>query len=227
MASAKNSFTAKVLIVEGLRATKPAYLTALEKHNFAVTIEHRAQTAVKRAQALAPDIVILDAASLKTSGTRICNQLRATLNGTPVILIADKKNIPSQSCGASALLVLPFTPRKLLNSVTRLLPGDESATLQVGPIKLNLAQRRVSCGGREERVTPKQARLLEMFLRAPGQLLTRKAILKYVWDTDYTGDTRTLDVHISWLRSIIEPNPQKPRYLKTLRAQGYRLDLPL
>ena len=90
----------------------------------------------------------------------------------------------------------------------------------------NLAQRRISCGGREERVTPKQARLLEMFLRSPGQLLTRKQIIKHVWDTDYTGDTRTLDVHMSWLRSVIEPNPRKPRYLKTLRGQGYRLDIP-
>ena len=65
-----------------------------------------------------------------------------------------------------------------------------------------------------------------MLLRAPGQLLTRKQIIKHVWDTDYTGDTRTLDVHVSWLRSVIEPNPQKPRYIKTLRGQGYLLDLP-
>ena len=75
-------------------------------------------------------------------------------------------------------------------------------------------------------MTPKQARLLEMFLRAPGVVLTRKAIIKHVWETDYTGDTRTLDVHVSWLRSVIEPNPRKPRYLKTLRGQGYRLDIP-
>jgi DNA-binding response OmpR family regulator len=75
-------------------------------------------------------------------------------------------------------------------------------------------------------VTPKQAKLMEMFLRAPGQLLTRKAIIKYVWDTDYTGDTRTLDVHMSWLRSVVEADPRKPRYLKTVRGDGYRLDLP-
>jgi DNA-binding response OmpR family regulator len=218
--------TAKVLLLESERTTAPSYAPALEKRGYAVTIEHNTSSALKRAQSLDPDVMVLDAASLKTSGARICRRLRASVNGTPILLIVDKKTQPDPNSGASVTLVPPFTPRKLLNSVARLLPGDESACLQAGPIKLNLAQRRIICGGREERVTPKQTRLLEMFLRAPGQLLTRKAIIKHVWDTDYTGDTRTLDVHMSWLRSVIEPNPRKPRYLKTVRGQGYRLDLP-
>lgn len=197
----------------------------MEKRGYAVTVEHSTQALVKRLQSLTPDVVVLDAASLKTSGARICRQMRGAMNGTPILLVVDKKHVPDGDVGANAVLPLPFTPRKLLNHVARLLPGDDSASLQVGPLKLNLAQRRITCGGREERVTPKQAKLLEMFLRAPGQLLSRKAIIKHVWDTDYTGDTRTLDVHMSWLRSVIEPNPQKPRYLKTVRGQGYRLDL--
>ncbi len=218
--------TAKVLLLESERTSAPSFAPALEKRGYTVTVEHDAQAALKKASALEPDVVVLDAASLKTSGARICRRLRASTNGTPILLIADKKNLPDPNCGASVTLVTPFTARKLLNMVSRLLPADDGACLQVGPIKLNLAQKRIICGNREERVTPKQARLLEMFLRAPGQLLTRKAIIKHVWDTDYTGDTRTLDVHMSWLRSVIEPNPRKPRYLKTLRGQGYRLDLP-
>lgn len=218
--------TAKILLIESDRTNAPSFGPALEKRGYVVSVEHTLPALFKRVQAFAPDIVVLDAASLRTSGARMCRQLRAQLNGTPILLVADKKNAPDAQCGATAMLFTPFTPRKLLNGVARLLPGDASAYLQVGPIKLNLAQKRIACGGREERVTPKQARLLEMFLRAPGQLLTRKAIIKHVWDTDYTGDTRTLDVHISWLRGVIEPNPRKPRYLKTLRGQGYRLDLP-
>jgi DNA-binding response OmpR family regulator len=218
--------TAKVLLLESERPRAPSFAPALEKRGYAVTIEHDARAALKRASTLGPDVTILNAASLKTSGARICRRLRASLNGAPILLIADRKNMPDANCGASVTLVMPFTPRKLLNTVSRLLPADGGASLQVGPIKLNLLQKRVICGSREERVTPKQAKLLEMFLRAPGQLLTRKAIIKHVWDTDYTGDTRTLDVHMSWLRSVIEPNPRKPRYLKTLRGQGYRLDVP-
>ena len=219
-------FSAKVLLLETERANSPTFAAALEKRGYAVTVERSTQAALKRSQTLSPDIVVLNAASLKTSGARICRRIKVSLNGTPVVIIADKKSIPSGNCGAAATIVVPFTPRKLLNSIARLLPGDDSTALHLGPIKLNLAQRRISCGGREERVTPKQARLLEMFMRAPGQLLTRKQIIKHVWDTDYTGDTRTLDVHMSWLRSVIEPNPRKPRYLKTLRGQGYRLDIP-
>jgi DNA-binding response OmpR family regulator len=217
---------AKILLMESERTNAPSFAPALEKRGYAVTIEHRIQATLKRVASLEPDVVILDAASLKVSGARLCRQLRASMNGTPILLVADKKNIPDPNCGASATLTMPFTPRKLLNSVSRLLPSDDSAALQLGPIKLNIVQRRLSCGGREERLTPKQVKLLEMFLRAPGQLLTRKAIMKHVWETDYIGDTRTLDVHMSWLRNVIEPNPDKPRYLKTMRGQGYRLDVP-
>lgn len=217
---------AKVLLLEIERANSPSFAGALEKRGYNVTVERTAQAAVKRSLSFSPDIVVLNAASLKTSGARICRRLRASRDGTPVVIIADKKNVPDANCGAAATLVAPFTARKLLNGVARLIPGDDSSALQLGPIKLNMVQRRISCGGREERVTPKQAHLLEMFLRSPGVVLTRKAIIKHVWDTDYTGDTRTLDVHMSWLRSVIEPNPRKPRYLKTLRGQGYRLDIP-
>jgi DNA-binding response OmpR family regulator len=217
--------TAKILLMESERANAQSYAPALEKRGYAVTVEHNTATALKRVQTLRPEVVVLNASSLKTSGERICHRLRAASSGLPIVLVVDKRNLPSPACEASVTLVTPFTPRKLLNSVARLLPGDESACLQVGPIKLYPALRRVQCGGREERVTPKQAKLLEMFLRAPGQLLTRKAIIKYVWDTDYTGDTRTLDVHMSWLRGVIEADPRKPRYLKTVRREGYRLDV--
>jgi DNA-binding response OmpR family regulator len=217
---------ARVLLIESDRANALSFGPALEKRGYTLSVERNTQLVLKRAQTFVPDIVVLDAASLRTSGARICRQLRAQLNGTPILLVADKKSAPDAHCGATAMLFTPFTPRKLLNGVARLLPGDDNTYLQAGPIKLNLAQKRIVCGGREERVTPKQARLLEMFLRAPGQLLTRKQLIKHVWDTDYTGDTRTLDVHISWLRGVIEPNPRKPRYLKTLRGQGYRLDVP-
>jgi len=217
--------TANILLLESERTSTPDFRAALEKRGYTVLVEHTSRATLKATRTVEPDLVVLDAASLKTSGTRICRQLRATLDGTPILLIVDKKNQPDPTNGATVTLQLPFTSRKLVNSVSRLLPGDESGYVQVGPIKLNLAQKRIVSGGKEKRVTPKQARLMEMFVRAPGQLLTRKEIIKHVWDTDYTGDTRTLDVHMSWLRSVLEPNPRHPRYLKTVRGQGYILDL--
>jgi len=216
---------AQILLIESHRAHANSFAPALTKRGYTVTVEHSTQTVNKRLTVLQPDVVVLDAASLKTSGARMCRQLRGQLNGTPILLVADKNNPPDVNCGASALLYTPFTPRKLLNGVARLLPGDANGYMQVGFIRLNLGQLRIACAGREQRVTPKQAKLLEMFLRAPGELLTRKAIMKRVWDTDYTGDTRTLDVHISWLRGALEIDPTNPRFLKTIRGVGYRLDV--
>ncbi|MCA9909541.1 MAG: winged helix-turn-helix domain-containing protein, partial [Anaerolineae bacterium] len=75
-------------------------------------------------------------------------------------------------------------------------------------------------------LTPKLSQLVEIFLRHPGQTLDRKLLMAQVWDTDYLGDTRTLDVHIRWFRRAVEDNPSKPLYLKTVRGIGYRLELP-
>ena len=152
---------------------------------------------------------------------------RSALNGVPIVQVAPEGSRAGSGNGATLTLVQPFTPRKLLNRVARLLPGDDSFNLEVGPIKLNLAQRKVRCRGKDARLTPKQARLLEVFMHNPGKLLTRATLIRQVWHTDYTGDTRTLDVHMSWLRSSLDEDPRRPGLLKTIRGMGYRLDLPV
>ena len=146
--------------------------------------------------------------------------------GVPVILVSPEGSRPDTASGATLTLMHPFTARKLLNRVARMLPGDDKEVLKVGPIVLNQAQRKVRCLKKEARLTPKEVKLLEMFLNSPGKLLTRKKLIKRVWNTEYMGDTRTLDVHMSWLRKAIEPDPKNPRFFRTVRGMGYRLDLP-
>ncbi|HKZ68617.1 MAG TPA: response regulator transcription factor [Anaerolineales bacterium] len=216
--------SAIVLLLESDKASAPSFAPALEKRGYNLTIVHSATDAAAEINGTVPGVIVVDAASLKTSGTRMCRDLRKALTYARILLVVDRKTLVDENNGADLTLQLPFTPRKLLNGVNRLMPAGEGASLQVGPIKLNLAQRKVKCGSREERLTPKQSKLLEVLMRHAGEVVTRKMLIKQVWDTDYTGDTRTLDVHVSWLRSVIEPNPVKPRYLKTLRGQGYRLD---
>jgi DNA-binding response OmpR family regulator len=87
-----------------------------------------------------------------------------------------------------------------------------------------MRNRRVSCNGREERITPRLVKLLKMLIEHRGDVVQRETLFKSVWDTAYTGDTRTLDVHISWLRQAIEEDPRHPQMLKTVRGLGYRLD---
>ena len=85
--------------------------------------------------------------------------------------------------------------------------------------------KRVRCQGREARLTPRLVRILRILMQHPGEVVERAVLFRHVWDTEYTEDTRTLDVHISWLRQAIEEDPRKPQFLKTIRGVGYRLDI--
>ena len=216
---------ANILLIESDRASIPSFASALEKKGYSVDIYHTIEPALNAAETFPPDVVILDAASMRTSGTRMCRIIRSKLDGLPIILVSPEYSETDPGNGASITLIQPFTPRKLLNRVARLLPGDESFILEVGPIRLNLAQRKVFVSGKESRLTPKQTKLLELFMLNPGRLLTRKSLIKQIWQTDYIGDTRTLDVHMSWLRNAVEQDPSKPQLLKTIRGMGYRLDI--
>jgi len=217
---------ADVLLIESGRASAPSFAPALERKGYEVQVHHKLEKALSSAKKTPPDLLVLDAASMKTSGTRMCRKARAELDGVPIILVSPEDTKPDLGSGANLTLVHPFTPLKLLNRVERMLPGDDRYTLEAGPIKLNIAKGRVRCMKKETRLTPKLTKLLEVFLRNPGRLMMRKTLIRKVWQTDYTGDTRTLDVHMSWLRQAIETNPSRPKYFKTIRGMGYRLDLP-
>lgn len=104
--------------------------------------------------------------------------------------------------------------------------SDEGKILQAGGLTLSLGTRRVNNGSKERRLNPKEFELLKVFMRSPGRVLSRKLLMKKVWKTDYVGDTRTLDVHIHWLRGKIEEDPKFPVYLRTVRKVGYRFDIP-
>jgi DNA-binding response OmpR family regulator len=122
------------------------------------------------------------------------------------------------------ILELPFTSRKLLNRIAPLLPGDGKNIIHVGFIRLDLELKRVRCKGREARLTPRLTHLLRVMMQHAGEAVERQKLFSEVWETQYTGDTRTLDVHISWLREAIEADPRHPQFLKTIRGVGYRLD---
>jgi len=154
--------------------------------------------------------------------------MRDTLNGVPIIHIrSDKHAVGDEKAGPGDIsLDMPFTARKLHNRVLRLLPDDSDEELSQGPVKLDLRHRVVRAHGKEKRLTPKCAGLLEQFMRHPGETLDRSFLMKKVWDTDYVGDTRTLDVHVRWLRERIEEDPSSPQYLRTVRGVGYRFGVP-
>jgi len=214
----------KVLVIEGNRADSPNFVPALRKKEYHVDVVRSGQEALRQAAASAPDVIVLHAASLRTNGKRICSLLRKNIPNCPIILIHAEGEEYDGHFEADAILQLPFTPRKLINRIRALVPAESDKLLSTGPISLDLERNIVYCDGKQTRLTPKLTELLERLMRRHGEVLERENLFAAVWQTEYTGDTRTLDVHISWLRQAIEENPRHPKYLKTIRGVGYRLD---
>lgn len=215
----------RILLIEGKRADTPPFLPALKRKGYDVESVPSGKAALNRLTIFQPELVIVNAASLRTNGARICASLRENIPTTPIVLITTAGTTTPQTETVQAILPLPFTARKLLNRIAPLIPARTDHNLSAGPITLNLARGSVQYNQRETQLTPRLVRLLQLFLQRPGQLITRQELFTAAWQTNYTEDTRTLDVHISWLRRAIEENPHTPRHLKTVRGLGYRLDI--
>ena len=204
-----------VLLIEGKRADRPSYMSGLSKKGFDVESAETGSEALKKLKSIDPKAVIVDAASMRTSGTRICSGLRKALSDTPIILIvAEDQNGVNPEC-ADEVLQLPFTLQKLLNRLKPYMSINQNKKLVCGSIELDLKQRWLCCAGKRTRLTPRLFTLMETFMRQPGEVLQREELFKTLWETDYLGDMRSLDVHISWLRQALEEDPRHPRYIKT------------
>jgi DNA-binding response OmpR family regulator len=204
---------ATILIIEGKRAGYPAFSSALIKKGYEVMSVASGSDAIKHLNIdIDPDVIIVSAASLRSTGKRICQSLRDVTQEIPIILIiAEGGKIENGE--ANITLNLPFTVKKLENRLKHVLPHESEKTLRIGPIRLDIEQRIVRCLGKQTRLTPRLISLLSLLIKQHGEILERNDLFSRVWETDYTDDTRTLDVHISWLRKAIEVDPLKPRFL--------------
>jgi DNA-binding response OmpR family regulator len=215
---------ARILLIESTRAKKTSFADALKKRYEVLSVPSGKQ-ALLMAKHETPHVIVLDAISMRTPGDRVCQHLREQLPDLPLIHLHPGPLESEESC-ADVVLFLPFTSRKLVNSIERLLESPGDAIISCGPFAVHVGRRVLIVQGQETTLTPKLALLVETFFRNPGQTLDRKLLMERVWHTNYMGDTRTLDVHIRWIRRAIETDPGSPRYLKTVRGVGYRLDIP-
>ncbi|UCG23748.1 MAG: response regulator transcription factor [Chloroflexota bacterium] len=215
---------ATILLVEGGSAGLYSMATALAKAGLSVTTVNSGVEAMRWLQDGRPDLVVLDASSMRSNGVRTCRRLRKALPQTPIIHCRAAGADEDRSAKADIYLVRPYTARKLLNRIWTLLPADDltEEIVRAGTLTYYCSKRSVEVEGQgERRLTPKLAQLLEEFLRHPNQILGRHTLMENVWKTSYFGDTRTLDVHIRWMREIIEVDPARPLLLRTVRGVGY------
>ena len=213
-----------LLVIEGRHAEIPSFAGDLQKKGFDVVLFQNGSQAVSKLKQLDPCIVVINAPTLRSTGIRICLSVRKKDPKIPIILILEKER-PVDKDLADAVLALPFTVQKLVNRIKALTPGDGNNMISAGPIRLDLENRRVRSLGKNTKLTPRLIALLQILMDKHGEVVERDALFKKVWETNYTGDTRTLDVHISWLRRAIELDPDNPKFLKTIRGVGYRLDV--
>lgn len=177
------------------------------------------QRAPRELEEAMADVILIDATSLRGSGEALARNLRRLAPAAHLILIAENDT----QTGLSYDFLLPADVHwhRALKVVEHTLQSGRRQVLVAGPFVLDLVERTVVCPVGEASLATKLFSLLELFMRNPGKTVTRLQIMQDVWHTSFMEDTRTLDVHISWLRRAIEPNPRQPVYLRTQRGVGY------
>ncbi len=216
---------ANVIWIEGARTANPSFVPALRKKGLHIEVVPSGSAALALIDIINPHFIIINAASFRSSGIRVCRTLRMSAESLPIIVIENPDHPFTDKTIPNVILSLPFTSRKLVNRIKLFVPAEGKNVLKAGPIQLDMERKHVICEDREAQLNPRLTSLLQTLMEHVGDVVLREELFRHVWRTEYTGDTRTLDVHISWLRRAIEENPRQPNYLKTIRGVGYRLDI--
>jgi two-component system response regulator VicR len=225
----------KILAVDDERLIVDSIKYGLQKEGYVVVAAYDGEQAITKAHDEKPDLILLDVQLPKKDGWAALREIRQT-SRVPIIMLtargeeADK--VLGLELGADDYLVKPFSMRELLARVraalrraTEYVEAPAHPT-KIGEIELDPASHRVMRNGELLELTRKEYDLLQYLMLNAGKVIARNDLIDKVWHTDWVGDTRTLDVHIRWLREKIEKNPSAPRYIQTVRGVGYRFATP-
>ena len=226
---------ATVLIVEDEENLREAVKYNLEKEGFATLSAGDGEIGLDIAQKLNPSLVILDLMLPKIDGLQVCQRLRRETN-IPIIMLTAKADeidrVIGLELGADDYVTKPFSMRELLARVKALLRRSEQALsdfrtqppefLTAGNLQIDSNSHQVSLDGESLYLTPKEFELLRLLVANKGRAFEREQIIEELWGYDYVGNTRTVDVHVRWLREKIEINPSSPKRIITIRGIGYR-----
>jgi len=224
-----------MLVVEDDETIRETIRDALELEGFAVQACGNGRDALQLLQR-APEgqgfsLVVLDLMLPGLGGLDVCRQLRQHNNQTPILVVSardtETDRVLGLEVGADDYLVKPFGMRELVARCRALLRRSASAAprarmLEHANLRLYQEECRVTRDGVAVNLSPKEYRLLELFMQNPRRVWSRDQLLEQLWGIDYFGDSKTVDVHIRWLREKLEDNPSAPVHLVTVRGFGYR-----
>lgn len=224
----------KILLIEDDEAILLGLEGALQDEGYETRIAHTGTEGLRLAKEYPSDLLILDLMLPGMSGLEICKRLRDGGIKTPVIMLTAKSEendkVLGLELGADDYVTKPFSLRELLARVRAHLRREEAAALTTetisenysfGEIVVDFKRHEVYKSGKRQELTNREFRLLEYFIQHPGELITRERLLEDIWGYDVYPTTRTVDNHILRLRKHIEPDPEMPRHIKTVRGAGY------
>ena len=233
-----------ILVVEDEPSLQETLVYNLEKQGYTVEAAGDGRAALEVARRMKPDLILLDIMLPELDGFEVCKILRREMT-TPILMLTARDDeidrVVGLEVGADDYLTKPFSMRELLARVkaqlrrTQLVrdelekvkstdKGPVLSTLTFGELVVNQTRREVSLGGKVLLLKPQEYDLLLFFAEHKGQMLTREFILERVWGWDYIGDSRTVDVHVRWLRQKIEKDAANPERIVTVRGGGYRFE---
>jgi two-component system response regulator RegX3 len=225
---------AKVLVVEDEQSLREALVFFLEKEGHDVVIAVDGEEALQVFESSRADLILLDLMLPKIDGNQVCKQIRLTSN-VPIIMLTAKDSevdkIVGLEIGADDYITKPYSTRELLARIKAVLrrqvepPISIESVLTAGELRLDSDRHVVTLDGVTLTLPLKEFELLELLMENVNRVLTRGQIIDRVWGSNYFGDTKTLDVHIKRLRSKVEEDPARPRYIQTVRGLGYKLEV--
>jgi len=232
----------KILVVDDEVSLQETLTYKLEKEGYQVVVAGDGLTALELARSTNPDLVILDVMLPGMDGFEVCRTLRQETN-IPVLMLTARDDeidrVVGLEVGADDYLPKPFSMRELIARVKALLrrvrlireevgaaaqEGNLHQLMTFGNLEIDMTRREVRLDGVVVPCKPKEYDLLTFMGQHKGRVLTRELILERVWGWGFVGDSRTVDVHIRWLREKIEPTPDKPERIITVRGAGYRFE---
>ncbi len=234
-----------ILVVDDEPTLRETLAEALEQDGLRVATAADGKEALEQFRAVMPDLMLLDLMLPQVSGIEVCRIVRRE-SSLPIIMLTAKDNeidkVVGLELGADDYVTKPFSLRELMariRSQLRRLDASPStagesmdsgeaapAPVRLGAVTVDLAGHRLVRDHADLPMKPKAFELLAFLVRNPGHVFSRDQLLEQVWGYDYAGETRTVDVHVHWLRSAIELEPSRPQYLQTVRGVGYVLRLP-
>jgi two-component system response regulator RegX3 len=221
----------RILLVEDEEAITEPLAEALQREGFEATIASTAGEALERARTASPDLVLLDIGLPDASGLDVARELRRD-SQVPIIMLtargSEADRVAGLELGADDYVVKPFSAREVTARVRAVLrrtgakPGDRDGAIEIGEVRLDPARREATLSGEGLDLSRKEFELLHTLMAEAGSVITREALIDRVWDMNWFGSTKTLDVHVSGLRKKLGDDPRSPRYIHTVRGVGFR-----